>query len=606
MSGRWLFLLVWMALAALTALVCWLLVPDYRLISAYRIDDPGKPVELTVAMLPAAMDADWMIYVPSHGGKIDVTLGEGRRLGSVADQPAAQLARNRLLGTMTLPTSLATGRTQLVKLTHRDDPHQMPAAPIFLGPKSLLGPVAAEHLSHGRIMQWTIPAAAILTILISTLLIFFSRRPLKYILLIAAISLQLMVELADWLGGFGLPLERWVPHAGAVVNVLIAMAIAAWTYADRRDWRLVLALGVIMPLVFGLGLLVDLDRVPAAQVPLGIFYAIWLLTLQLNSWRMILRSKRTTSLGRSGALATFLLGGTGLLAYALLNSTRPEIATAFFLANWVNTASAIAVTAFILGALFTEVSAYRLQRLEIGTLEAIVAGHYDQLDEQALALQQQIERAAVLEERQRFLADMHDGIGGQMLTLLLKLRRVDGPAAQLADDVQAMIGDLRLMASTIGAEEVGAGIAFTQLRERIAAQTAAAGVVLDWQVVLPVGLELSPPKTLELLRIVEEAVTNAVKHADAATIAIKVASEGGLILEIGDDGCGFDPATVRQGTGLRSLRYRVQKLGGHFAFTRGADGKGTVLTVTLPPPSVNQTGSTSRAAGLREPLQSSI
>jgi signal transduction histidine kinase len=98
-------------------------------------------------------------------------------------------------------------------------------------------------------------------------------------------------------------------------------------------------------------------------------------------------------------------------------------------------------------------------------------------------------------------------------------------------------------------------------------------------------------------RIVQEAMTNCVRHAQAKTIRITVsAGEGQLRVLVTDDGVGLDPARRRNGLGLRGIDERVKELQGHVAITQQA-GRGTTLTVQLPLPPAHAEAALARVAG---------
>jgi signal transduction histidine kinase len=103
-----------------------------------------------------------------------------------------------------------------------------------------------------------------------------------------------------------------------------------------------------------------------------------------------------------------------------------------------------------------------------------------------------------------------------------------------------------------------------------------------------VPLELSPAVTTTLFRIVQEAVSNIVRHADAGSVTIVLGVSDGLVhLRIQDDGRGFDPghasrdAVELQRLGLLGIRERAELLGGQFQIESGPE-KGTILQVVIP------------------------
>jgi signal transduction histidine kinase len=87
-------------------------------------------------------------------------------------------------------------------------------------------------------------------------------------------------------------------------------------------------------------------------------------------------------------------------------------------------------------------------------------------------------------------------------------------------------------------------------------------------------------------RLVQEALGNAIKHADPASMEVRLSRVGGAVqVEIQDDGVGFDPpaAAAGHGMGLRLMRERVEELGGAFD-VRTVPGRGTTVVARLGEP----------------------
>jgi two-component system NarL family sensor kinase len=117
------------------------------------------------------------------------------------------------------------------------------------------------------------------------------------------------------------------------------------------------------------------------------------------------------------------------------------------------------------------------------------------------------------------------------------------------------------------------------LRQRLETVENRAGVETD--LILEKFIEPSIDVQVGLYRIAQEALNNALKHADATTVTICLNSDGKLLeLVITDDGHGFDPENVRLGIGLESMKERTEKLGGVFNII-SSSGKGTSIKVTL-------------------------
>src|SRR5690606_29517419 len=93
--------------------------------------------------------------------------------------------------------------------------------------------------------------------------------------------------------------------------------------------------------------------------------------------------------------------------------------------------------------------------------------------------------------------------------------------------------------------------------------------------------DLLEQQSINLYRIVQEALTNAARHAQAQMVSIKLSGQEMISLEISDNGKGFDPGSTRMGNGLAGIRDRVNILQGSFEVVT-APGNGTTLKIELP------------------------
>jgi signal transduction histidine kinase len=213
--------------------------------------------------------------------------------------------------------------------------------------------------------------------------------------------------------------------------------------------------------------------------------------------------------------------------------------------------------------------------------------------ERALELERTHQRVRALErvttlagERERLMRDMHDGIGSQLMTTLDAVERGGAGSADVAGMLRGCIDDLRLMIDSLEPDEESLLVALANLRYRLEPRLAAAGIALDWQahrqVVLP-----GPGSVLQVLRIVQEAVTNVLRHSRATRLRICARAEGGqLVLEVEDNGGGIAPDTAadtaasRGSRGLANMRSRAARLGGTLDLHSAAGG--TLLTLRVP------------------------
>jgi signal transduction histidine kinase len=196
----------------------------------------------------------------------------------------------------------------------------------------------------------------------------------------------------------------------------------------------------------------------------------------------------------------------------------------------------------------------------------------------AVRAQSRAERAL---ERQRILSDMHDGAGSQLLWLLLSARRGALDRAGLLTGLESCLADLRLIADA-SEPDMPCSHALAQLRERLTQACESAGVTLDWRDAPELEHTLEARKVLQLCRALQEAVTNALRHAHTERLEVRVEKEpqGRVCIQVRDFGTGFDPAAARCGRGLRNMRARADELGGELSVAAGSPG--TIVSLRFP------------------------
>ncbi|WP_040308672.1 sensor histidine kinase [Asticcacaulis biprosthecium] len=194
-----------------------------------------------------------------------------------------------------------------------------------------------------------------------------------------------------------------------------------------------------------------------------------------------------------------------------------------------------------------------------------------------------MQRHVLLEERQRIVRDMHDGIGGQLLGLMLQIRgrHIAPPAIEAS--LQTSIDDLRLIVDSLDSAEEGLCAALRAFEYRVRSQIEGAGLgfAVDLNLAPAEGLRPGPRASLQILRILQEAVSNALRHAKATRLVLDGGvSDGVLTLCLGDDGRGF-VAGETGGRGLGNMKARAKRLGGQLDIASGAGGTRVVFTVAV-------------------------
>lgn len=214
---------------------------------------------------------------------------------------------------------------------------------------------------------------------------------------------------------------------------------------------------------------------------------------------------------------------------------------------------------------------------------ALKRGHADEEVRYAVTRERE---AVIASERERLLHDLHDGMGGQLITALRMARRDEVPREQVARVIEDSLEDMRLIIDSLDLDEHDLLPLLANLRYRLEPRLNAIGVALRWDVEPLPDLDYLTPETgLAIVRIVQEAVNNAVRHGSAKTITVRARVAADAVeLSIADDGTGFDAARPRPAgaahRGLNAMHMRAQKLGGGLSIDTGAAG--TRVSLTLP------------------------
>ncbi len=246
-------------------------------------------------------------------------------------------------------------------------------------------------------------------------------------------------------------------------------------------------------------------------------------------------------------------------------------------------------------------SGARGRRIGIVLLSIIIASlawmaslHW-KIRRQTAHIQERAERQAVAEERNRIARDLHDTLTQNLAGVAFRLEAVRGQMSGAAVGAQehllqalkvvrhslaeARRSVMNLRALALGQNDLLAAIEET-VRPLISLPAPAVSFATH-------GRPTALPSLAEnhLLRIAQEAITNALRHADATTVSVSLAFETHeVVLSVVDDGRGFDRKEVENGEaghfGLRGIQERAAKLGAQLEIRRCAE-KGTVVRVSL-------------------------
>lgn len=205
------------------------------------------------------------------------------------------------------------------------------------------------------------------------------------------------------------------------------------------------------------------------------------------------------------------------------------------------------------------------------------------------------------EERRRLRRDLHDGLGAQLAALIMQTGairakvRPDPEAAEralieLREELKVAVDDVRRLVHGLrppSLDQLGLTGVLRARLDRLRAGSAdreqpgldVEFVATDPMPPLPAAVEVAA------IHIVDEAVTNVVRHARATRLVVSLAhADNTLEIVVSDNGTGFSMDGITPGIGLQSMRERARELGGSWEMSERPGGHGTVITVRLPAP----------------------
>ena len=193
-------------------------------------------------------------------------------------------------------------------------------------------------------------------------------------------------------------------------------------------------------------------------------------------------------------------------------------------------------------------------------------------------------------ERLQLVRDLHDGFGGTLVGAIARLEQApqEMPREKVIGVLREMRDDLRLVIDSTAREQADLAELLAPLRHRASGLLDAVDIQAHWHLQDIDGIELGASRSLDLLRLLQEGLTNVFKHSRAQRVDVHLRRQGDqLQLHIDDDGIGLAQGTdgtveARTGAGLASMRLRARRLGGELQVTPAANGTGTRLALVLP------------------------
>ena len=200
-----------------------------------------------------------------------------------------------------------------------------------------------------------------------------------------------------------------------------------------------------------------------------------------------------------------------------------------------------------------------------------------EINDQRLALQIKQSR---LEERNRLLEDIHDGFGSQLMSARLMFEYGELSQSQVAKLLDECLDDLRLVVDLLSGHDNNLATILINYRHRLSYRMSDMPTKLVWDINLDPSPTVSERTVLQILRIIQEAITNALKHAnpDFIWITISCLKNETLTVSVCDDGIGL-PEPLKKNRGLINMEKRARDIGATLDVLKCNKGTNVLLTL---------------------------
>jgi signal transduction histidine kinase len=248
---------------------------------------------------------------------------------------------------------------------------------------------------------------------------------------------------------------------------------------------------------------------------------------------------------------------------------------------------------FLLAAFIAIILEAVAARRESERQQAELQNEIEQRAQAEEALRQSEMEKAVAAERNRLARELHDSVTQSLYSLTLlaaagqrmiqaeELEQIAGNQSRLGEIAQQALQEMRLLVYELRPLALESEGLIGALEQRLESVERRAGI--QARVLVKGNLELAPEVEEELYGIAQETLNNALKHARASEVVLSVrVHDASVVLEVTDNGRGFDPATARDagGLGLISMQERADKICGELTI-HSAPGEGTKVTVSV-------------------------
>ena len=534
--------------------------------------------------LSEAPQQRWAVYLPRVGLNAavfvnGVAVGDGGRM----EDPVARTWNRPLL--FALPPGVLRAGENVVDVRVRMILTSLGMLfPLQVGPEEALRPrYAREHFVRVTLVQ-LLSALMLGSALLVGAAYFFAREQEAYRWYALGAVFWLLNMADQYAGEISIPtrLWQWGVHSG-LLGAMVCFSVAMHRHFGLRRPRTErVLLGLWCAVATGFALLPDPGfarlSVPSAFASLSLTFYI--------GWGLIQRGlERGAPAAQRWAAPLGILAVCGVLHDVLLPTPLQSLPLRNLILHSYLVPIGVLLAAGGLVARYAQVlgESRALNR----DLEQRVEEKRCELERNYLRLRQLEAERAVSAERERLMREMHDGVGGQLAGALALVESGRATTQNIAASLRESLDDVRLLCDSLDLGEGDLGMFLGAIRARLERRVREHGVAFGWQLQdLPRVEALGPDGSLEILRILQEALTNVLRHARATQVNVRGRAgrdpdgREGVELAVCDDGVGFDAGAARSGRGLSNMRKRAEALGGSLEIVR--EEVGTIVRLWLP------------------------
>lgn len=557
--GRW---VVGGALAALIIALMFGIAPRLTQIDAYRLA-PMKRSDGSLELPVPLHGDDYAIYAPIIGGRARLE-ADGAEIANLESGALGGIGFNSQIVFAPVSPGPRLGEARLFLHT-TDDHGRIGAGPVYAAPLAIAEAALAAQIQWAQRNQ-------LLSIGISVAAAFLftmrrGRQPADesagpIIVLAYVVVAQALAKHPDVGAAFG----RYIGGAEYILAIWAAFALAGlaagWRAQGRRAVRRIAIMERALVVVATLCVLLPLQNGIAVWLPAALAAPALLLALPRAADGLSVRVVSWPAILKFSAVIV----AAGAFAVSLLRAAEPQRWAQSFELTTVQSLGALPLLLAALGAYVASTLADR--RESLARLQSDYAAQGAALAKANAALEEQARQRALLEERSRITRDMHDGIGGRLLSLLVRVRTGRLELKDVENEVQGSLNDLRLIVDSLDTAGETLGEALAEFRARAAHQLKNADINLNWKEAegALAGVAFGPDATLNIFRIMQEAIANVVRHADATSVDIAIdrcVEAKALRILVSDDGRGMaQGARANGGKGLKYMDARARQLNG--------------------------------------------